>query len=128
MTQFKDRAVLVTGASSGIGKATVGLFAQHGANLVLSDVNEREGRELAGALTQKGTKAIFVPADVSSEQQVEDLVGKCRDTFGQLDIMVNCAGIGGSLRSFHEVSTEEWHRIIAVNQTGVFFCMRAALP
>ena len=128
MTQFKEQAVLITGASSGIGKAAASVFAAQGADLVLSDVSVPAGEELAESIRAQGGKAIFVPADVSDEQQVKNLVAESQETFRRLDVMVNCAGIGGDLGLFHETSTDLWHRIIAVNQTGVFFCMKAALP
>lgn len=125
--QFKNQSVIVTGGSSGIGRATALEFAKRGANVVVSDINEKGGKETCDQINQNGGKAIFVKTDVSNSQQVQTLVETCLKEFGQLDHMINNAGIGQGFHFFDQITDEHWAKTIAVNQTGVFYCMKAAL-
>jgi len=124
---FKDEVVIITGAGSGIGKATALEFAAHGALVVVSDINTEQGKATTDLINQQGGPSSFVKADVSSDQDVRHLVDSCIDKYGRLDHMINNAGIGLGLKFFDQISDEHWNKVIAVNQTGVFYCMRAAL-
>jgi len=124
---FKDEVVIITGAGSGIGKATALEFAAHGAIVVVSDINTEQGKATTDLINQQGGPSSFVKADVSSDQDVRHLVDSCIDKYGRLDHMINNAGIGLGLKFFDQISDEHWNKVIAVNQTGVFYCMRAAL-
>ncbi len=125
--QFKNQSVIVTGGSSGIGRATALEFAKRGANVVVSDINEKGGQETCDSINNNGGKAIFVKTDVSNSQEVQTLVETCLKEFGQLDHIINNAGIGQGLYFFDQITDEHWAKTIAVNQTGVFYCMKAAL-
>ncbi len=127
MQIFKNQSVIITGASSGIGRATALFFAAKGANVVVSDINDAGGKETVKQIEANGGRAIFVKTNVVNDAEVQALVQKCIDHFGGLDIMVNNAGIGGDLQFFDQIKDEDWNQIIAINQTGVFYCMRAAL-
>ncbi|MDD5696854.1 MAG: SDR family NAD(P)-dependent oxidoreductase, partial [Candidatus Pacebacteria bacterium] len=115
--KLKGKTAIVTGSSSGIGKAIAEEFLKEGAFVVFSDINE--------APVSDKERAIFVKCDVSKKEEVENLIKQAVDKFGGLDIMVNNAGIGttGGI-----VSTDDktWEKTIAVNLSGVFFGLRAA--
>lgn len=125
--QFKNQSVIVTGGSSGIGRATALAFAKRGAKVVVSDINEKGGKETLDLIMNSGGTAIFVKTDVSDSQQVQALIDTCLTEYGTLDHMINNAGIGLGLQFFDQITEEHWAKTIAVNQTGVFYCMKAAL-
>jgi NAD(P)-dependent dehydrogenase (short-subunit alcohol dehydrogenase family) len=107
MARILDQKVsLITGAGSGIGRATSMIFAREGARLVLADVVEAGGQETLRMVTELGAKAIFVRTDVSKARDVEATVAKAVETFGRLDCAFNNAGIGGAGRLLHEYSEE----------------------
>lgn len=120
-----EKVALITGAGSGIGRATSRIFAREGARLVLADVAETGGQETLRMVEDAGAKAIFVKTDVSKSRDVEAVVAKAVETFGRLDCAFNNAGIGGAGKLTHEYSEEEWNRVIAINLTGVWLCMKA---
>ncbi len=124
---FNNQSVIITGGSSGIGKATAIAFAQRGASVVVSDINIEAGKAVVQHIKENGGQAIFVRANVANDQEVQQLIDQCFQTFGQLDHMINNAGIGQGLFYFDQITNEHWEQTIAVNQTGVFYCMRAAL-
>jgi len=125
--QFNNKSVIITGASSGIGRATALEFGKRGAKVVVSDIQEKAGEETAAAIIANGGQAIFVKTDVTKDQDVQHLLSQCLDHYGSVDNMINNAGIGEGLYFFDQITDEHWHKTIAVNQTGVFYCMRAAL-
>ena len=125
--EVKNKIVIVTGAGSGIGKATAIHFAKHGATVVVSDINlENAKKVVAEIVTNKG-KAIPIKVDVTVFEEVELLISKTIEEFEQLDVIVNNAGIGPILLNTHRSSLKDWDNVIAVNQTGVFYCMKVAL-
>ena len=124
---FNNQSVIITGASSGIGKATALEFAKRGAKVVVSDINEVGGQATKNEIVAMGGQAIFIKTDVSNVKEVDALIKKCIEEYGQLDHIINNAGIGQGLFFFDQITDEHWHKTIAVNQTGVFYCMRAAL-
>lgn len=123
------KIALVTGASSGIGRATSLEMARNGARVTVADVNEEGGRETVDAIEKAGGEAIFVRADVTSGADVQAMIRTAVESFGRLDCAVNNAGVGGTSRdgrrfATHEYPEELWTRIIAVNLTGVFLCLQ----
>ncbi len=122
------KAALITGAGSGIGRATSLIFAREGARLALSDIVAEAGEETLRMVKQAGGEAIFVRTDVSKLAEVEALVAKAVAAYGRLDCAFNNAGIDGKMARTAECTEETWHRTIAVNLTGVFFCMKAEIP
>jgi len=125
--QFNNQTVIITGGSSGIGRATALEFAKRGANVVVSDINEAGGKETTDLIKANDGKAIFVKTNVADWEEVQALIKACLDNYGQLDHMINNAGIGQGLYFFDQITNEHWDKTIAVNQTGVFYCMKAAL-
>ena len=125
--QFNNQVAVITGASSGICRATALEFAKRGARVVVSDINETGGQATTELIKKNGGHAIFVKTDVANVADVEHLIETCMKTYGQLDHMINNAGIGQGLHFFDQITNEHWDKTIAVNQTGVFYCMKAAL-
>ena len=132
--EVKNKIVIITGAGAGIGKATAMHFAKHGATVVVSDINMENAEKVANEIThlQRGqvtnkVKVLAIKANVAIFKDVESLISKTVEEFGQLDVIVNNAGIGPNLSRTHESSLKDWDRVIAVNQTGVFYCMKIAL-
>lgn len=127
MTLKLNKVALVTGASSGIGKATALAFARDGYSVVLADRDEAAGEAAAREAEALGAAAHFVPCDVSREADVANLVAETVSTFGRLDAAFNNAGIEGELAATADCTLENWDRVIGVNLKGVWLCMRAEL-
>jgi NAD(P)-dependent dehydrogenase (short-subunit alcohol dehydrogenase family) len=127
MNRLEGRVALVTGAASGIGKATAHRLASEGAAVVLTDVQTTAGEEAAAALRETGAKAIFVEHDVTSEGGWEAAVVRAVDDFGGLDILVNNAGMG-DLKTIEDTTLDEWNNTVNIDQTGVFLGMKVAAP
>lgn len=127
MSTLKGKTAVVTGGASGIGEATVLLFAENGCNVVVSDLQEEKGNNLVQKIRQLNGKAIFVKADVSKPQDCEILVNKTIAAFGSLDIAFNNAGIGGESNAIADMSIEGWKKVIDVNLNSVFYCMKYEL-
>jgi NAD(P)-dependent dehydrogenase (short-subunit alcohol dehydrogenase family) len=124
----KERPVaLVTGASSGIGRATARAFAREGYTTILADLDEEHGRGAVIECEQEETICRFIECDVSNETAVQSLMAKIVADFGRLDVAFNNAGIEGELAPTAECSTSNFDRVIAVNLRGVFLCMREEL-
>jgi NAD(P)-dependent dehydrogenase (short-subunit alcohol dehydrogenase family) len=127
--EFEGRVALVTGAGSGIGKASARLFAARGARVAVCDVDSRAGEEAAASIRQEGGTAVFMEADVSKPEQVESLIAGIVARYGRLDFAHNNAGIGPDgtrIPAFDIVDTpvDLWERYMAINLTGVFLCMK----
>ena len=125
---LENKVVIITGAGSGIGAATATLFAEHGAKVIVSDLNMEKAQWVVDGIKKAGGTSFAVQANVTKFDEVEALVSKAVNEYGQLDVMVNNAGIGGeNQKKTADHTHEDWHNVIAVNQTGVFYCMQVAL-
>jgi len=122
------RVALVTGAASGIGRATAEVLAGMGVRLVVSDIAEDAGAAAARALRDAGAEARFVAGDVADEGATAAIVAAAVDAYGRLDLAANCAGVGGGHASTHEYPVDAWDRIVAVNLRGTWLAMRAEIP
>ncbi len=127
MAKLSDTAVVVTGATSGMGRATALLFAREGASVVASGRDEARGAAVVGDIRAFGARAEFVPGDVAEPATNARLVERCLHTYGRLDSVVACAGALG-LGPAADLPLETWRRTVAVNLDAVFYLMRAALP
>jgi NAD(P)-dependent dehydrogenase (short-subunit alcohol dehydrogenase family) len=125
---MQGKVAMVTGASTGIGRAAALAFAREGAHVALADVDRERGEETAAAVEGLGVDAIFIRADVSDGSSVADLVRGTVDRLGRLDFAFNNAGIEGMQAPTADCTIENWNRTIAVNLTGVFLCMREEIP
>ena len=118
---------LVTGAASGIGRATAVLYAAHGAKVLVSDMNETGGKETVSEIKQAGGTAMFMKADVSDPRQCEELVKEALANYGSLDIACNNAGISGESQPVADMSIDGWNKVISVNLSAVFYCCKYEL-
>jgi NAD(P)-dependent dehydrogenase (short-subunit alcohol dehydrogenase family) len=126
MERLKGRVALVTGAASGIGKASAGRLAAEGALVMVTDVDDKGGAEWANQLGQSGNRAGYLHLDVVSETEWSEAVQRTVAKFGGLDILVNNAGVHGEGEPLESTSLSSWERSVAVLQTGVFLGMKWA--
>ena len=126
MTQLLDgKVALVTGGSSGIGRASALAFAREGARVVVADRAVEGGEETVRVIKESGTDAIFVRVDVSQVLEVEEMVSKAIEAYGRLDCAFNNAGVNTTTRTLtHQYREDEWDRVIGVNLKGVWLCMK----
>lgn len=128
MDKLRDRVAIITGGARGIGGAIATAFAAEGADVVIAD---RLGEDAAAAVIESvaaaGRRAVHVQTDVSDEASVRNMVDRAYGEFGDIDILVNDAGVFGQY-FFHELTVEEWDRVVGINLRGVFLCTRMVVP
>lgn len=123
--KFDGKVALITGASSGMGKAAAILFAQHGAKVALAARRDKEGEDTVKAIKAAGGEAIFVQTDVADEKQIEKLVDETLKKYGRLDYAFNNAGIEGDQGvMIHDKTEKEFDAVFNINVKGVLFCMK----
>ncbi len=128
MAALDGKVAVVTGAGSGIGREVALAYARAGAAVVVSDVNEAGGAETVARISAANGQAVFLRADVSRPAECEALAAGAVRAFGGLDVACNNAGIGGAIAAVAEQPIDAWDRVVAVNLSSVFYCMRAQLP
>lgn len=127
MNRLEGRVAMITGAASGIGKATAERLADEGAAVLVTDIQTEAGEATVAEINNAGGRAAFLKHDVAEESDWEAACQKAVEEFGGLDILVNNAGMG-DIKPIEETTLEEWERTIAIDQTGVFLGMRIAAP
>ena len=125
--RVEGKVAFVSGGARGLGAADVCLLSQEGAAVAFGDVLEEEGRKLEAELSAKGRRVLFIPLDVTDEEQWLRAVAATTLEFGGLDVMVNNAAVGGA-GNIEETTVEGWNRVMAVNVTGVFLGTKVAIP
>ncbi len=125
---LRDKVVMITGASQGLGKALALAFAQEGANLVVNSRNADSLDPVAEEVKGAGTEVLAIPGDVSRSTHVEQLVEAAVERFGRVDVLVNNAGLLGPRVPIEEYPEDEWRKVLEANLTGPFLLARAVLP
>lgn len=125
---LQNKVALVTGASSGIGRAIALVLAREGAKVVVSDMNEDGGRETVDLVARQGGDALFAKANVAESSDMEKLVAQTVNRYGALHVACNNAGVGGDTVPTADYPLEEWNRVIAINLSGVFYGMKYQIP
>jgi NAD(P)-dependent dehydrogenase (short-subunit alcohol dehydrogenase family) len=128
MGRVDGKVVLVTGAATGIGRATCILLAREGATVAVTDVKHEEAHETVRLVREAGGRAEYWALDVTSEDEVEAVFAHVKETFGPIDVLVNNAGVVSSGTPTHDTTLEEFERVQRINMTGVFLCTKHAIP
>ncbi len=122
--RVEGKIALVTGAGSGIGRATALTFAREGAKVAVADMDSSGGEETVRLIKDSGSDATFIKVDVSQESEVKAMVDNVVSVYGRLDCAHNNAGIEGAVAPMAEYKIEDWNKVIAVNLTGVWLCLK----
>lgn len=126
MSKLQDKVAIITGGASGIGAAAASLFVSEGAKVVLVDLNEEKGKAFEAELKAQNAEALFIKANITSEEEVANIFKQTIDTFGKVDIVFNNAGIG-RVQPSHELEYSEWRNTVNVDLDGVFLVAREAI-
>jgi NAD(P)-dependent dehydrogenase (short-subunit alcohol dehydrogenase family) len=122
--RFEGRVAFVTGATSGIGRATALAFAREGASVVVGDIATEGNRETARVIEQAGGRSLAVTCDVTRGEDIKAALQSAVERFGRLDIAFNNAGVEQPIKPVHEITDDEWDRLVAVNLRGAFVAMK----
>ncbi|MEM9934009.1 MAG: glucose 1-dehydrogenase [Bacteroidota bacterium] len=127
MNKFEGKICLITGAASGIGRAAALAFAKNGAQVVVTDISIEGGEETVALIRKNHGQANFMRVNVSKSAEVDQMVEQVVKQHGKLDIAINNAGIGGPWARLTDINFADWDRIMGINLSGVFYCMKAEL-
>ena len=125
---YAGKVAFVTGAGTGIGRATALAFAREGASVVVSDISEQNVRDTARQIEELGGRALAVACDVTRTEDVKAALDRTVETFGRLDFAFNNAGVEQKLAPTAELEEAEWDRIVNTDLRGVFLCMKYEIP
>jgi NAD(P)-dependent dehydrogenase (short-subunit alcohol dehydrogenase family) len=125
---FQGKTVVITGAASGIGRATAAIFAREGANVVCADLNERGAKETAAMVNAKGSQALALKVDVTRRREVEDAIKRAVDGFGRVHFLFNSAGAAIRRAKFLEIDDDLIEKTFDLNVKGTLYGMQAVLP
>ena len=128
MKTLEKKTAIITGGGSGIGRSIALLYAREGANIVISDIDEKGGKDVVAEIKKAGGKAIFVKANTARPEENEAVVKAAVSEFGGLHIAVNNAGIGGPISTTGDYPIAEWDKVISINLSGVFYGLRYQIP
>jgi len=128
MNRVKGKVVIVTGGANGIGEATAKLMAEEGAKVAIVDIDDKNGNRVVNEIKAAGGMADFWHMDVSHANEVEKVIGEIYKKYGQVNILVNNAGVGGGRSAPHKTSEAELDRVFNINLKGPFFCTKYAVP
>lgn len=126
--RLANKVALITGAGSGLGRASAILFAKEGAKVVVADINDAGGEESVAAIKSSGGEAIFVHTDVSKASDAKNLIKTTKDKFGKIDIILNCAGVPQRPTPVEDLDESLWDHIFSVNVKGIFLMNKYAFP
>jgi 3-oxoacyl-[acyl-carrier protein] reductase len=126
--RLANKVAIITGASSGIGKASACLFAREGAKIVVADIDDSGGADTVDTIKSGGGEAAFVHVDISKASEVENLARVSKEKFGRIDILYNDVGIGAPQVPFEEIEESVWEHIYAVNVKGTFLVLKNVVP
>jgi NAD(P)-dependent dehydrogenase (short-subunit alcohol dehydrogenase family) len=126
--KLAGKVAFITGASSGIGRATALAFAREGARVACADTDVERGRETAHLIEGRGGQARFVRCDVSSDRDVRAAIGATIEAFGRVDCAFNNAGVEGEQASTADCTEQNWDRVIAIDLKGIWLCMKHEIP
>ncbi|MDY0273193.1 MAG: glucose 1-dehydrogenase [Advenella sp.] len=124
--RFTNKAVIVTGAASGLGESAAMAFAAEGAKVIVSDISIEQGQSVVNKITAQGGQAFFVKADVSNEEEVKNLFEQAVEQYGKVDVIFANAGINIEA-NVDELDSKDWQKIIDINLNGVFYCDKYAV-
>ncbi|NOY49718.1 MAG: 3-oxoacyl-[acyl-carrier-protein] reductase [Chlorobi bacterium] len=127
MKRLENKVAVITGAADGIGKAGAELLAKNGAQIIIWDLNDEKGNETAAKINKEGGKALFMKVNTAAFDQVENAVAEVINTYNQIDILINNAGITRDA-TLLKMTREQWDQVIDVNLTGVFNCTKCVAP
>ncbi len=128
MKGLENKVAFITGGISGIGYAAALAFVREGAKVVLADIDANAGEAAAAKIQQSGGEAAFIRTDVSKSADVQAMISQTVERYGRLDFAVNNAGIGGASALTADYPEDEWRRVLDINLTGVWLCMKYAIP
>jgi 3(or 17)beta-hydroxysteroid dehydrogenase len=126
MDRVKGKVAIITGGAGGLGKAQAVLLAQEGAKVVVTDLDEAQGKSVAEEIKENGGEAVFMQHDVSSEAQWKSVISETLEKFGKLDILVNNAGVI-IFKNIQDTSLDEWRWLMSINLDGVFLGTKYAM-
>ena len=125
---FTGKTIIITGAASGIGRATALIFAREGANVVCADINEKGADETAAEVNRKGSRALAIKVDVTKRTEVDDMAERAFAAFGRVQFLFNSAGAAIRRAKFLEIDDTLMEKTFALNVNGTLYCMQALLP